>query len=54
MPDEGLQVVQGETIRLTPGPVHTDEQMDYLVNALTELWERCPVAKDKYVRLAAE
>ncbi|MCB1503647.1 MAG: 5-aminolevulinate synthase [Hyphomicrobiaceae bacterium] len=43
-----------ERIRLTPGPVHTDEQMDYLVNALTELWERCPVAKDKYVRLAAE
>lgn len=43
-----------ERIRLTPGPIHTDEQMDYLVNALTELWERCPVAKDKYVRLAAE
>ncbi|MGD9667611.1 MAG: 5-aminolevulinate synthase [Hyphomicrobiaceae bacterium] len=43
-----------ERIRLTPSPVHTDEQMDYLVNALTELWERCPVAKDKYVRLAAE
>lgn len=43
-----------ERIRLTPGPVHTDEQMDYLVNALTELWERCPVAKDTYVRLAAE
>jgi 5-aminolevulinate synthase len=43
-----------ERIRLTPSPVHTDEQMDYLVNALTELWERCPVAKDTYVRLAAE
>ncbi|MCB1514244.1 MAG: 5-aminolevulinate synthase [Hyphomicrobiaceae bacterium] len=43
-----------ERIRLTPGPVHTDEQMDYLVKALTELWERCPVAKDTYVRLAAE
>ena len=43
-----------ERIRLTPGPVHTDEQMDYLVDALTELWERCPVANDTYVRLAAE
>ncbi len=43
-----------ERIRLTPGPIHTDEQMDYLVKSLTELWERCPVAKDQYVRLAAE
>ena len=43
-----------ERIRLTPGPVHTDEQMDFLVNALTELWERCPVAKGTFVRLAAE
>ncbi|MFV0368096.1 MAG: 5-aminolevulinate synthase [Hyphomicrobiaceae bacterium] len=43
-----------ERIRLTPGPVHSDEQMDYLVNALTELWERCPVAKGEFVKLAAE
>ncbi len=43
-----------ERIRLTPSPVHTDEQMDYLVDALTELWERCPVAKGQYVKLAAE
>ena len=43
-----------ERIRLTPGPVHSDEQMDHLVNALTELWERCPVAHGQYVRLAAE
>ena len=28
--------------------------MDHLVASLTELWERCPVAKGKYVRLAAE
>ena len=43
-----------ERIRLTPTPLHSDEQMDYLVRALTELWERCPVAKGEYVRLAAE
>jgi len=28
--------------------------MDHLVASLTSLWERCPVAKDTYVRLAAE
>jgi 5-aminolevulinate synthase len=43
-----------ERIRLTPSPVHTDEHMDHLVASLTSLWERCPVAKDTYVRLAAE
>ncbi|MCH9809176.1 MAG: 5-aminolevulinate synthase [Alphaproteobacteria bacterium] len=43
-----------ERIRLTPGPVHTDELMDHLVASLTQLWERCPVAKGTYVRLAAE
>jgi 5-aminolevulinate synthase len=43
-----------ERIRLTPSPVHTDEQVDYLVSALTELWEACPLAKGQTVRLAAE
>jgi 5-aminolevulinate synthase len=43
-----------ERIRLTPGPLHHDALMDHLVNSLTELWERCPVAKGQYVRLAAE
>ena len=27
-----------ERIRLTPGPKHTDEHMDYLIRALDELW----------------
>ncbi|MEL7048416.1 MAG: 5-aminolevulinate synthase, partial [Pseudomonadota bacterium] len=40
-----------ERIRLTPSPVHTDAHMDHLVHSLTSLWERCPVAKDTYVRL---
>ena len=43
-----------ERIRLTPGPVHTAAQMDYLVKSLTELWAACPVSHDTYVRLAAE
>jgi len=43
-----------ERIRLTPSPVHSDADMDHLVASLRTLWERCPVAKDTYVRLAAE
>ena len=43
-----------ERIRLTPSPVHTQPQMDALVEALTSLWQACPVAGHGYVRLAAE
>jgi len=43
-----------ERIRLTPSPVHTDQQMDHLVTALTELWEACPLSRGQTVRLAAE
>ncbi len=43
-----------ERIRLTPSPVHTDQQMDHLVTALTELWEACPLSRGQSVRLAAE
>ena len=43
-----------ECIRLTPSPVHTDQQMDHLVAALTELWETCLLSKGQTVRLAAE
>jgi 5-aminolevulinate synthase len=43
-----------ERIRLTPSPVHTDAQVDHLVQSLTELWQACPVAMGHTVRLAAE
>jgi len=43
-----------ERIRLTPSPVHTPEQVDALIAAMSELWEACPLAHGQYVRLAAE
>lgn len=43
-----------ERMRLTPGPLHTDQQMTVLVAALGDLWNACPMANGKYVRLAAE
>jgi 5-aminolevulinate synthase len=43
-----------ERIRLTPTPLHRDEHVDRLVNALGELWTYCPLAQGRYVREAAE
>ncbi len=43
-----------ERMRFTPSPVHTDEQMAYLLRALGELWKACPVENGTYVALAAE
>lgn len=43
-----------ERIRLTPGPHHTDEQMDTLTAALSELWTACPAAEGRTGKLAAE
>jgi 5-aminolevulinate synthase len=43
-----------ERIRLTPGPVHTNAQIDHLVDALSQLWSRCPMSADAGLRNAAE
>jgi len=43
-----------ERLRITPSPQHTNQQMDALVAAMTELWAACPVGKGQYVQLAAE
>ncbi|ETX29671.1 5-aminolevulinate synthase [Roseivivax isoporae] len=33
-----------ERLRFTPGPLHTDEDIEYLVQALATLWKRCALA----------
>ena len=33
-----------ERLRFTPGPLHTDADIDHLVEALTVLWKQCAVA----------
>ncbi len=33
-----------ERLRITPGPLHTDADIDRLVVALTQLWHRCALA----------
>ncbi len=33
-----------ERLRITPGPLHTDADIDHLVDALTSLWKQCAIA----------
>ncbi|WP_116132286.1 5-aminolevulinate synthase [Tropicimonas sp. IMCC34043] len=35
-----------ERLRLTPSPLHTDEDIDYLVSALSDLWSQCLLARE--------
>ena len=35
-----------ERLRFTPSPLHTDADIDYLVEALTNLWKQCAIAHD--------
>ena len=34
-----------ERLRITPGPLHTDDDIAYLVEALNSLWQRCAIAR---------
>ncbi|MEL6169372.1 MAG: 5-aminolevulinate synthase [Pseudomonadota bacterium] len=34
-----------ERLRITPGPCHTDDDIDHLVAALSELWSHCALAR---------
>lgn len=34
-----------ERLRITPSPVHTDTDIDRLVNALSEIWSQCALAR---------
>jgi 5-aminolevulinate synthase len=34
-----------ERLRLTPSPVHDDGEVDRLINALSEIWSRCELAR---------
>lgn len=43
-----------ERMRFTPTPMHTDAQIDHLIEALGKLWRACPIAGGKYIRIAAE
>jgi 5-aminolevulinate synthase len=37
--------VKTERLRITPTPLHTDEDIRHLVDALSELWSQCALAR---------
>ena len=34
-----------ERLRFTPGPLHTDEDIEHLVKALHDMWSRCALSR---------
>ena len=34
-----------ERLRITPSPVHTDDDIERLVSALSEIWSQCALAR---------
>ena len=34
-----------ERLRITPGPLHTDDDIGHLVNALSDLWSQCALSR---------
>ncbi len=43
-----------ERLRLTPTPLHTDAQMNHLIEALGALWAECPLSIETQMAKAAE
>lgn len=37
--------VKTERLRITPGPLHTDDDIDHLVRSLNALWSQCALAR---------
>ena len=46
---DGLELIPSEQ-----APLHTDADMDHLVDALTELWSACPLTLEMHTKMAAE
>jgi 5-aminolevulinate synthase len=34
-----------ERLRITPSPLHSDADIDHLVEALSEIWSQCALAR---------
>jgi len=34
-----------ERLRFTPGPLHSDADIDHLVRSLSDLWSQCALAR---------
>jgi 5-aminolevulinate synthase len=34
-----------ERLRITPGPLHTDADIDHLTRALNDLWSQCALSR---------
>ena len=34
-----------ERLRFTPSPLHTDDDMEYLVDCLAKLWKQCALSR---------
>jgi len=34
-----------ERLRITPSPVHTDADIDHLIDSLSEIWSECALAR---------
>ncbi|MEP4703549.1 MAG: aminotransferase class I/II-fold pyridoxal phosphate-dependent enzyme, partial [Hyphomicrobiales bacterium] len=35
-----------ERLRFTPSPLHSNEEIEHLVNSLSDLWSQCALARE--------